>query len=339
MILVFVVAMLYLVYEAAGPSDESIALGASPGGTGNPPWYNTSIDSYARAAGREPDFVLWFQSWGPYSDGVFPGDEAENLHRRGYTQVITWEPKDYTISSGDDPDYSLDAILAGHHDAYIRRYARDVASWGRPVYLRPFHEMNGDWYPYGAGKNGNIPQKLVSAWRKVHRMFAEEGATNVEWVWSPNVGAPSYTPRHPMASYYPGDAYVDWMALDGYNWASARDRPWYSFDEIYAQSYAEIAAISSKPLMIAEVASHAGPGDKAAWIAGMHEAVTTKYPRVEAVSWFHQNAEGALWRIDTSASSQDAYRAMAADGRWQGHLPQRSPTGPSPARSGQRSAR
>ena len=105
MLLVFVVAILYLVYKVASPSDESIAIGASPGGagaSGNPPWNNAPIDSYTRAAGREPDFVLWFQSWGPYSDGVFPRDEAENLHRRGYTQIITWEPQDYT-TSGDEP--------------------------------------------------------------------------------------------------------------------------------------------------------------------------------------------------------------------------------------------
>jgi hypothetical protein len=323
MLLIFVVAILYLTYEVASLSGKSIALGASPGGAGaygNPPWNNVPIDSYVQTAGHEPDFVLWFQSWGPYSDGVFPEDEANDLHRRGYSQVITWVPQDYT-TSGDDPGYSLDAILSGRHDAYIQRYARALAAWEHPVYLRPFHEMNGDTYPYSASKNANTPEKLISAWRKVHQMFIEEGATNVEWVWSPNVGTPSYTPRHPMASYYPGDDYVDWLALDGYNWAEARNLPWYSFDEIYSQSYAEITAINSKPLMIAEIASHTEPGDKAAWISGMHEAVPTKYPRVKAVSWFHQNTEGALFRMDTSASSRRAYRAMAADARWQGHLP------------------
>ncbi len=322
----FVVA-LCLARETADSPAATIALGARPGGAGaaNPPWNTAPIDSYTRAAGREPDFVLWFQSWGPYSRGTFPSAEAEEIHQRGYAQVITWVPEDYT-ASGDDPSYSLDVTLAGRHDAYIRRYARDVAAWGRPVYLRPFHEMNGDWSAYGAGKNRNTPEKLVSAWRKVHRIFAEEGATNVKWVWSPHVGAPSYEPRHPMESYYPGDAYVDWMALDGYNWAEARGIPWYSFDELYSRSYAEITAISSKPLMIAEVASHTRPGDKADWIAGMHEDVPKKYPRVKAVSWFHHNTDGGLWRLDTSVASREAYQTMAADSRWWGRLPRDLPT-------------
>lgn len=299
-----------------------VALGAWPGGTGsgNPPWNNAPIDSYTQEAGHKPDFVLWFQSWGPYSDGVFPETGAEDIYQRGHAQIITWQPQDYTTSS-EDPHYSLDTILSGHHDAYIRQYARDVATWGRPVYLRPFHEMNGDWYPYGAGKNGNTPEKLVSAWQKVHRMFAEEGATNVKWVWSSNVGAPSYVPQHPIMSYYPGDAYVDWIGLDGYNSAAASGLPWYSFDELYSQSYQEITAITQKPLMIAEVGSHTSPENKAIWIEAMREVVPIKYPRIRALSWFHQDRDGALWRFNTSQASKEAYQAMAADTRWHGHLP------------------
>lgn len=195
---------LYSAYEPADPLDGHIALGVragGAGGAGDPPWNNAPIDSYAQAAEHEPDFVLWFQSWGPRSDGAFPTVEAEELYQRGYTQVITWVPQDYTTSARD-PEYSLDNILLGRHDDYIRQYARDVAAWGRPVYLRPFHEMNGDWNAYGAGKADNTPQKLVLAWRRVHRIFDDEGATNVKWVWSPNVGAPSYRPQHPMAGYF-----------------------------------------------------------------------------------------------------------------------------------------
>lgn len=307
-----------LVYEPP----TLVALGVWPGGddSGNHPWSTGEVDSYAQEAGRGPDFVTWFQSWGPYSKGVFPRADAEEGYQRGYAQVITWQPQDYTAPA-DDPNYSLDAILSGRHDDYIRQYARDLAAWGRPVYLRPFHEMNGDWYPYGAGKNGNTPEKLVSAWRKVHQIFAEEGATNVGWVWSPNAGVPTYTPEHPMAAYYPGDDYVDWIALDGYNWADARDMRWYSFDEVFSQSYKEITAITQKPLMIAETASHTSSGDKAAWIDAMRWDVPHRYTRVQAVAWFNQDTEGALWRFDTSQASKEAYRAMAADPLWQGRLP------------------
>lgn len=322
MLLVFIVVAPLSGCGAADQPDEAIALGARTGsiGFGNPPWNNAPIDAYVQEAGREPDFVLWFQSWGPRLEATFPRAGAEEIHQRGYTQVITWVPEDYSLPP-DDPSYSLDATLSGVHDDYVRQYARDLVAWGRPVYLRPFHEMNDTSNAYAAGKNGNTPEKLVAAWRRVHQIFAQEGATNVKWVWSPSVGPPTYHPQYPMASYYPGDDYVDWMALDGYNWAEARSLPWYSFDEIYSQSYAEITAISPKPVMIAEIGSHTWPGDKALWIDEMREDVPAKYPRVKAVSWYHQNADGGLWRINTSRATLHAYQMMAADKRWQGHLP------------------
>ena len=38
-----------------------------------------------------------------------------------------------------------------------------------------------------------------------------------------------------LASFYPGDAYVDWTGLDGYNWGTNPAKPdrWRSFDQLY----------------------------------------------------------------------------------------------------------
>ena len=79
----------------------------------------------------------------------------------------------------------------GSSIAYIRSWARALAAFDGPVRLRFAQEMNGDWYPWGAGTNGNTPAEFVSAWRHVHDIFAAAGATNVQWVWSPVSGAPS----------------------------------------------------------------------------------------------------------------------------------------------------
>ena len=74
--------------------------------------------------------------------------------------------------------------------------------------------------PLGEGANGNKPGEYVAAWRHVHDIFAAAGATNATWVWCPYADV---TPQPaPSPSYYPGDAYVDWTCLDGYNWANNR---------------------------------------------------------------------------------------------------------------------
>ena len=40
-------------------------------------------------------------------------------------------------------------------------------------------------------------------------IYDAEGATNVQWVWDPQAAA--FCSGHAQ-SYYPGDAYVDWIA-------------------------------------------------------------------------------------------------------------------------------
>ena len=47
--------------------------------------------------------------------------------------------------------------------------------------------MNGNWFPWCEGVNGNQPGEYVAAWRHVHDIFTAVGATNATWVWCPNV--------------------------------------------------------------------------------------------------------------------------------------------------------
>ena len=116
----------------------------------------------------------------------------------------------------DQPAYSLTAIANGSQDAYIRDYAEQVVTWGRPFFLRFDAEMNGFWFPWSEGVNGNTPGSFVAAWRHVHDIFDEVGANNATWVWCPNVDFTAHLT--PLKRLYPGDEYVDWTCLDGFNW-------------------------------------------------------------------------------------------------------------------------
>jgi beta-mannanase len=265
--------------------------------------------------------VLWFQSWAPSSDASFCKSCARNLQSQGYKQVLTWEPQDHRYGA-NQPDYNLDSIINGSHDAYIKQYADDIKASGVPIYLRLMHEMNGDWSPYGDGINGNTPDKYKRAWIHVHDIFVQEGATNVKWVWAPNIGPPGWSPAHSMSSFYPGDTYVDWVGLDGYNWSSVHNDPWRSFDQIFSGSYSEITSVApSKPLMIAETASEEVGGDKAQWIKDLESVAKSKYPKIKALIWFNQRADGANWPVDSTQGALSAYRQLVADPYFQGDMP------------------
>ena len=129
--------------------------------------------------------------------------------------------------------------------------------------LRFAEEMNGNWYAWGQGVNGNTPDQYVEAWRHVHDLFVDAGATNAIWVWCPNIEQPNY---RTFDYLYPGDAYVDWVGLDGYNAASVWQTPWMSMAQLFSASYDDLAALTDKPMMIGETASTEVGGDKAQWI-------------------------------------------------------------------------
>jgi hypothetical protein len=167
--------------------------------------------------------------------------------------------------------------------------------------LRFGHEMNGTWYPWA----GN-PDSFVAAWRHVVSVFRADGVTNVKWVWSPNIQEGA---KYPISPYFPGDEWLDYVGLDGYNWGSGE---WLSLQDVFAPSYAIVTQLSTKPVIITETSSSESGGDKAAWIRnGFMTSIPQSFPRVTAVVWFNRTQEDD-WRINSSQASLDAYRAVAA---------------------------
>lgn len=297
-------------------SNKPVALGAYIHGA---PWNPTKIDEFTAMVGTDPKIVLWYQDW------VFPGNREFDANKlsavteRGAMPMVTWTPYDYT-KGVNQPDFSLHKILDGTYDSYIREWAHGAARWKRTFYLRWAHEMNGTWYPWSAGVNSNTPAQYIASWRHIHDIFHEEGATNVIWVWSPNIKTGG---SMPFEEVYPGDKYVDWIALDGYNWGQTYSwTRWESLTDIFGPSYDEITATWSKPLMIAEMGSADSGGDKAAWIT---EAFMTqmqqRFPRVRAVVWFNENKEAA-WTVNSSQSALAAFVTVASHPVYQGRLPE-----------------
>ena len=262
----------------------------------------------------------------------------------GRITLVTWEfmPGASTRVS-DYEGRVLEAILDGNYDDYIDSWANGMRDFGKPVLLRFGHEMNGDWYPWsgiangGGGTNGygdpNLadgPERFVDTYRYIHDRFRENGAENVLWVWCPN--APFDTMARALgdwnnaAAYYPGDAYVDWLCFDGYNWGASAfgqqfNATWTSFDQIFASSYAELQAISpEKPILIGEFSSTEEGGDKAAWITDTFDSIRTRYPQIRALVWFHTSKE-TDWRINSSEAALEAYRNAVADDYWLAEWP------------------
>jgi beta-mannanase len=154
--------------------------------------------------------------------------------------------------------------LTGKYDDYLKAFAERLKKVEGPVFLRFAHEMNGNWYPWSGVKIGK--DKYVAMYRYVKGAFDEEKADNVKWVFSVNAeDVPEK--NNDFLLYYPGERYVDYIGIDGYNWGNTRSwGKWVSFREIFEEPYKEITAHLDKPVLISEFGSTSSGGDKARWI-------------------------------------------------------------------------
>ena len=271
----------------AGASAAPIQLGAYTPGA---PADAEALSDYAAMVGRQPDIVMWYRDFGL---PLLYSNEIANLRTTGQTPMVTWEPYRQRLA----------AIASGAYDSYLRDSAEVARGWGRPLMIRFAHEMNAGWYPWGRGSNSAAT--YVAAWRHVVSVFRAQGADNVKWVFSPNVEEGG---KYPIAPRFPGDSYVDYVALDGYNWGSASGNSWASLADVFSSSYRTITRISSRPVMIAETSSAEAGGSKASWIrAGLLHAVPQLFPRISAVIWFNRSQEDE-WQINSSPAALGAYR-------------------------------
>lgn len=264
----------------------------------------STLTTFTNDAGRKPSIVMVFQAWGDAGKNFLTGS-MNFITAFGAIPMVTWEP---WVSGGvvTQPTYSLANIIAGNFDTYITSFATSAATWGKPFYLRFAHEMNGNWYPWSEQVNGNSSGQYVTAWRHIHALFVAAGATNVIWVWAPNT---EYSGSTALSELYPGDNYVDWIGMDGYNWGTSQTwSSWQSFSQVFNQTYTTILNVTStKPLMIAEMSSSESGGSKADWITSVFPGEISKFPRIQAFIWFNQTT-GSDWRIESSNSAITAFK-------------------------------
>jgi hypothetical protein len=240
--------------------------------------------------GRTPPVHLTYYAWADdWTGAVTKADLAA-----GRIPLVNWEPHKVDFMK----------IVNGSLDATIIARANGSKALGKKFFLDFAAEMNGDeaW-------SGNNASLYVAAYRHIHDIFVAAGDINVIWAWCPNVTDISGGNKHTM-DYYPGDAYVDWTGVDGYNWGT-KNGGWQTFRQVFQEIYPLLAA-KKKPIMIREMSSAQVGGDKAKWIDEIIPTLRDSFPLIKCVVWFDINKE-ADWRISSSPESEAAFIRMAQD--------------------------
>ena len=256
-----------------------------------------SIAATTTKLGRALPLHLTYYAW---EDDFTRAETTKDL-AAGRIPFVNWE-----LFGG-----ALDDILSGMYDDMLAERAGAAKALGKPFFVDFGAEMNGDWSPWGGAQNGESPTKYVAVYRKVHDIFAAAGATNVIWVFCPNVTDEPRESWNEALGYYPGDDYVDWIGVDGYNWGDTNGGGWQSFAQVFEDIYPKLVT-KNKPILIGEMASAESGGDKAAWIDAIIPTLEAEYPAIRALLWFDVNKE-TDWRVSSSDAAEAAFVRMAND--------------------------
>lgn len=291
---------------AVPPAPPAVSTAPLRFGVGTPggPLASAELNEVGALTGEAPSVILSYKDF----NQAPPIAELDAVRSRGAVTLLTWEP--WAWGGGiDQPAFALDRITAGDFDPYLRQWGTALAGWGHPVMLRFGHEMNGNWYPWAEGVNGNAAGDYAAAWRHVHDVVAATGAANITWVWNPNI---PYFGSTPLDGLYPGAGYVDAVALDGYNWGtSTAGTTWTSPSNLFGPGLSELRRLApGKQILVAETSSAEQGGSKADWNGALINYLAAQ-PDVTAVVWFHFNKE-TDWRINSSTSSATALASALA---------------------------
>jgi hypothetical protein len=281
------------------------------------------VTTVTKETGKQPNLLMFFEAWDSAAASGTPNIETKSIAaacKQGLLPMLTWESWDTSVhATGEGVAYAQKAfapskIIAGKYDTYIRATATAIKSLGShcPVALRFDQEENGYWYPWGVDTTGmgkttqaQKARDYILMWRHVWRIFKTVGATNVLWTWSPNIQNQPH-PRLPdLSATYPGAAYVDWVAIDGYY-----NETGMTFADVFDTTIDQVKAVAAnKPWIVGETGVGSFP-DKASEITNLLHAVLA-HKRFDGLVYFdqHKASDRSNWPFEQTPASLAAFKA------------------------------
>lgn len=151
-------------------------------------------------------------------------DLIRKASAKGGIITLSWHLDNPTTDgSAWDTSKSVQDILKGgskreKYELWVSRLADFLNSLedfnGRkiPVIFRPFHEMNGSWFWWGAGSSTSDEYKALWV-ETLSLLINKHDIHHLIYAYSPN----TINSENEFNRFYPGDRYVDILGVDIYN--------------------------------------------------------------------------------------------------------------------------
>jgi len=290
----------------AGPNDPTVLFGARP-----EPGTQQGTTTLEGKIGRRLAAIRVYYNW----DSPFPDTDVTWFRNNGYALLLSVksERSNHTFVQWRDIANAQPGS-ALHND--IVTWANRIKSLGTHVYLTFNHEPETSLNSSGQGAD------FIAAWRKMVTVLRGQGVTNADYLWIMTAYSFKARDRRRAVDWYPGEAYIDYMGADAYNWYNCRpgtSNPWNSLEQLLNPMRLFAQGKTIKGLMVPEWASTedgAQPGRKAQWVADARALFKKPgWEGFKAVLYYNKSSKypNCRWFVDSSQASLTAFSAMAND--------------------------
>nr|WP_311578497.1 glycosyl hydrolase [Streptomyces sp. DSM 40712] len=285
-----------------------------------------AVLGFEKRIGRKLDLVYNYHDMsGTELDGQLLTPDEQELGRDRLL-MLAWESTVWTEPHHEnwtETQLGWKNIASGKYDEEILDpQIRRIKAYGKRVFVS-FDQETDARIKEGAG----TPEEFVAAYRHLRDRFRELGADNVVWVWTVSGYLGS---ADEMKALYPGDEYVDWIAMDQYNYYQCHNTTdWKDFLRSQQPSYAWLRENISddKPVMLAEFATAPdadNPTRQRDWYTRI-PADVKKLPEVKAlVHWNRPTSDKAACDLTVNdGPGLDGYREAGKNGYFHQPVPSR----------------
>ena len=233
-----------------------------------------------------------------------------------FTAKVVPQAAMVTVSAANTPWRTVAAAGPGSalYDDIVR-WAQAIKARGTTVMVAYNHEPEGhDRLQLGSATD------FINAYRHVESIFTEQGATNVVWTWQMTAYAFRVDPASDQAAakWYPGDAWIDNVGADAYNWYTCGSTGTGQYSELQqiGDPVLAFARAHGKAASFPEFASHAN-SNRVQWLNDAQQYFIRNRDVLTAAFYFNRpptiaaNAD-CRWGL-TSSGEYGALRQMALD--------------------------
>jgi len=277
----------------------------------------SSVQSLENAVGRPYAYLRVYRSW----DDFFPDTDINWMESTGHSLFLSIKAR---LQSGKNISYQqiADAQPGSSLYADMVRWATAIKNYEQPIYVSFNHEPDTS----NSQRSGNATQ-FIAAYRKFVTVMRGENVDNARFAFTTAVRNYSVSPTNAKYApkYYPGDDWIDVIAVDAYNMycrskSGTFPNPWRSLSTVLAPFMTFVAGHPGPELVLAEWGTPEDPSNasrKAQWIADAQAMFKQpEYQRFIGISYWNSSSHtyaGCDFKVTSSSAALNAFRAMAND--------------------------